>query len=194
MRQIELEPAYEIITAPSAALFTAADLHAQLRIDTTDEDTLIEDYIEAATQTVESDSRLYLRPAELKLHVDERPSGFEPLLIQRGPVTAVTAITYIDTAGVEQTWDAAEYDVDLVSLPARISPAFGESWPVARIQQRAIAVAFDAGYAAVGNVPAVALQAIKLLVGHWFDNREAAGDVTEEIAFSYSALLERLGF
>jgi uncharacterized phiE125 gp8 family phage protein len=192
MWQYELEPAYEITTAPSAAVLTAANLNAQLRVDGSDEDTLVGKYIAAATELVETDSRLFLRPAELTLRVDRWPrSG--PLLIARGPLTAVSAVRYVDADGDEQEWDEDEYTVDLVSKPGRLAPAFGCSWPVLRAQQHAVMVDLEVGFPD-GQCPEIALQMIRLLVGHWFLNREAVGTLTREAAFAYTALLERLSW
>lgn len=202
--QLDLAPSYEVVTAPSLAVLTVEDLQAQLRIDADDEADLIETYIEAATQLVESDARLYLRPATLTLHLDSFPAwprlggcgqaAQRPAVqIGRGPVTDVTAVRYVDAAGDEQTWDPAEYRVHLAGLPARIEPGLEFGWPVIRRQPGAVQIDFGAGYAE-GGAPAIALQMIRLLVGHWFEHREAAGMVSREIAFSYSALLERLAW
>lgn len=190
MQTLDLHAVYEVTTAPTLAVLTAADLNLHARIDSADEDPLLEEYIAAATELVEADASLYLRPASLSLHLDEWPDC-GPVRIERCPVTAVTAVNYIDPDGAAQVWDDAEYDVDLVSRPARIEPAFGFYWPVPRSSQRAIEIEFTCGYAD-GACPQLALQMIRLLVGHWFENREAVGKVGDEIAFSYSALLERL--
>lgn len=194
MRQMELQPAYEVAAAPADAVLTAEDLHAQLRIDSDDENPLIEAYIAAATETVETDARLYLRPVDLVLRLDAWPDC-GPVLLERCPVNALGDVTYIDGNGDEQTWDPEEYASDLVSRPARLYPAYGISWPVARCQPGAIAIELECGFAE-GTVPEVALQMIRLLVGHWFENREtvAVGSITKEIEFAYTRLLERLAW
>jgi uncharacterized phiE125 gp8 family phage protein len=192
MWQPDLHPAYEIDTPPADAVLTADDLHEQCRVDSTDEDPLIEAYIAAATELVERDARLYLRPAILILHLDAWPQC-GPVRIERCPVSALTAVNYTDPDGESQVWDADEYNFDGFSRPARLEPAFGFYWPVVRRQANAIQIEFECGHAE-GEAPETALQMIRLLVGHWFEHREAAGKVTQEIAFSYGALLERLAW
>jgi uncharacterized phiE125 gp8 family phage protein len=57
----------------------------------------------------------------------------------------------------------------------------------------AVEIVFTAGYgAAASSVDGDLIQAVKLLIGHWFANREAVGDVGAEIAFSYNAICDNL--
>lgn len=190
MRQLELNPTYEVVTPPQAAVLTAADLRLHSRIDAEDEDELLEQYIAAATALVEVDSRLFLRPAGLRLHLDRFPIGV-PVCIQRCPVTELTAVKYLDVAGELQTWEPENYRVNLVARPARLEPVFGVAWPAARRQAGAIEIEFEAGFAE-GEVPEIALQMIRLLVATWYEHRESVATLTRESAFAYSALLERL--
>lgn len=193
MRQFELNPAYEVTAAPAPALFTAADLHAHLRVDVDEEDALIDEYIAAATELVEQDSRLYLRPAAVTLRIDRFPPAGEPLYLHRAPIRAVELVQYVDQDGDVQVWSNAEYLTDLVSRPARLVPVPGLSWPTPRRQAHAVSIELLCGFEEISDVPPIALQMVRLLVAHWFEHREAAQtSVPQEIGFAYSALLERL--
>ena len=59
----------------------------------------------------------------------------------------------------------------------------------------AVTVQFDCGYAA-GSVPPKVLEALRLLTGHWYENREAVsvGVVTSEIQLAYSYLIQKLAW
>jgi len=70
------------------------------------------------------------------------------ILLERAPVLAVESIQYLDMAGVPQTLDPALYTVDLSSEPCRITPKFGQIWPVPLPQIGAVNVTFTAGFAA----------------------------------------------
>ena len=76
------------------------------------------------------------------------------IVIKLPPLQSVTAITYLDTTGAEQTLAADQYTVDAVSIPARITPAYGVTWPSTYEQTNAVKVRFVAGYGDASDVPA----------------------------------------
>lgn len=69
------------------------------------------------------------------------------------------------------------YLVDRQSEPARITPTYSNSWPTIREQIAAIQVNYIAGYGDLRtDVPAGIRQAMKMLVAHWYEHREAYSD------------------
>jgi hypothetical protein len=52
------------------------------------------------------------------------------------------------------------------------------------------------GYTSVSEVPQLAKQAIHMLVGHWYANRETVitGTISKEVELSYRALLSRIAW
>lgn len=118
---------------------------------------------------------------------------FRPIInIALPPIQSVDSVKYCDDDGALQTLAPSRYRVTGTgSWLAEIAPAHGESWPSVRWQPATIEVAFTAGYGdELADVPAPILQAIRELVGHWFDNR-AAVDRTPlvEIPFGVKTLL-----
>ncbi len=109
------------------------------------------------------------------------------------PLKSVDSVMYIDANGAEQTLSPSLYRVTGAgSWLTEISPACGQSWPSVRWQTEAIWVTFTAGYGTgAEDVPAPLLQAIRLLVGHWYQNREAVnvGNITGEIPLGVRTLL-----
>ena len=69
------------------------------------------------------------------------------------PLQSVSAITYVDADGATQTITASDYLVDSTSTPARITPAYGKTWPTPREQNNAVKVRFIAGYGLASAVP-----------------------------------------
>jgi uncharacterized phiE125 gp8 family phage protein len=98
-------------------------------------------------------------------------------------VISLTGITYLDAGGNSQTLGAAIYDADLYSTPPRIIAAFGQTWPTTEYGKlNAVTVEYVAGYDTGSpdndygeNVPQAIKSAMKLLIGLWYENREAAG-------------------
>lgn len=182
-----------VSSQPSIEPVSADDLRLHSRIETNDEDSVLRGYIKAAREMVEADSQRALITQTLTLKMDRFPS--DAIELRRCPVQSVSSITYIDTAGDSQTWSSANYVVNTHSEPGRITLAYGQTWPSTYSQENAVTATFIAGYGATElTVKEQARQAIRLLAGHWANNRETVmpGMSTKEIEYSYAALIDRL--
>ncbi len=114
------------------------------------------------------------------------------IYLTRGPIQSVESITYVDTNGATQTLATSKYQTDLISTPSRIAEAYNESWPDTRTEAlNAVVVNFTAGYADAASVPAPFKHAMLLLVGHYWQNREAAiAGQLYDIPFGVRCLLD----
>lgn len=161
-----------------------------IRVDHDHEDDLIEGYIRAATEKFETDTERALMPQTWLLTMDEFP--WDAIELRVLPVTAISAVNYIDDAGASQTLATSVYTYSLNEQPVRISLKKDQVWPVTINQQSSVSVTFTAGYSTALQVPESAKQAIRMLAGHWFNYREAVGDRGVEVPLGYDALVERL--
>lgn len=183
--------ALTLVTAPAAEPITLVEAKAHLRVDIADDDSLITALITAARQHVEVITRRALITQTWDLTLDTWPDG-GAILMPLPPLQSVTSITYKDSAGTVYTMPATDYIVDKAEEPGRIVLAYGKTWPsVTLYPAGAITVRFTAGYGAASAVPQAIKQAILLLVGHWYESREAVvgGAVQREIPFAVEALL-----
>lgn len=143
------------------------DMMAALsRSSATAEDTRLWSLITAARQYVEAATGRSLITRTLELVLDRFPRG--PIALSRGPVQAVSSVVYRDPAGIEQTMDPATYLVDEIDGGVA---ALRYPWPSTAERFDAVRVRYVAGYGDAGDVPATYKQAMRLLVGHWFDQR-----------------------
>jgi uncharacterized phiE125 gp8 family phage protein len=71
-------------------------------------------------------------------------------------------------------------------------PLYLEDWPNVRLDDKAVQITYLAGYGGAANVPKPAVHAIKMLVGHWYANREAIGSAGQNVPLGVHALLEPL--
>jgi uncharacterized phiE125 gp8 family phage protein len=104
---------------------------------------------------------------------DERDPSGGVIRIPKPPLSSLTSVQYVDTAGATQTLASSKYYVDTSTEPGRMVPASGESWPFVRDQTAAVTITFVAGYGAAADVPDGIKVAIKLLAASWYENREA---------------------
>jgi len=157
------------VTTPAVTEpLSLADAKEHLKVDTVDDDALITAQIVAARKWIEQYCNRSLPSQTLTAYFDTAPySGL--LMLPQSPCISVTSINYVDTDGNTQVWDSSKYDVDTSSVPARLCPAYGESWPSVRSQMNAVNVVYVAGQASVEED---IIHALKLIVGSLYAARE----------------------
>lgn len=154
MRTHSFEPstwAFSVHTEPTIEPVTVSDAKAFARIDTSADDTLLATLIKAARKECESKTKRQLVTATLDLVLDEFPGDNDAIELPRPPLQSVTAITYVDTDGVTQTLDTAQYAVDTDSCPGRVSLAYNCSWPSTRDIRGAVRIRYVAGWPIVAS-------------------------------------------
>ena len=155
----------------------------QCKIDTDEEDMLLETYIKAA--------RTYCERYTGKAY-EARPETFEVghfgdcIEIPVSPVSSVTTILYTNPDGDEDNLDISE--VRLVGR--RIYPALGAVFPDIAYPSY-VYVTVQVGDAN-DDVPEHIQQAMLLLIAHWYENREtvAVGTISSNIGMTTKALLD----
>lgn len=181
----------QLDTPATADPVTVAEAKAHLRVGFSEDDTLIEGLIASATAEAQTITRRQLVTATWKLLLRDFPAGDEPIRVPLPPLQSVSSVKYFDTNGTEQTIASANYIVDIASEPGRIALAPDKTWPGVQDRINAVTVEFIAGYGDPSAVPERIKTAIKQLVGHWYENREAAtlGIEAKEVPLAFERLL-----
>jgi uncharacterized phiE125 gp8 family phage protein len=137
------------------------------------EDALLIEWITTARRVVEKSSNRALITQTYDLYMDSWPYG-NALQLPMPPLQTVTSISYIDDAGLTTVMPVTEYIVDANQDQGRIVLVNGTSWPSTTLQNaNGIIIRYVAGYGALASsVPSELKQAIKLLVGQYYENRE----------------------
>ena len=175
--------------APTVEPLSTADAKTHLRVDHSEEDGLIDDYVEAARRQVELFTRRALVNTTFTLKLDAFPVEIRT---PRSPLSSVTSITHIDCDGNSQTVASSVYDVDTDTEPGRIFLKFDQSWPDTRTINNAVTVTFVAGFgSAASSVPESLRSAVRLLAAHYYEQREpvVVGTITAKIPMSVESLL-----
>lgn len=125
----------------------------------------------AATKRVEAESGLKLFEQTVELRMDGFPADSDIIKLQVSPVQSVDSVKYDDSDDSEQTWSSSNYWTDLLSVPARLTTK--TSWPTTKSGKPAsVRIRMTVGKASASDIPEVLKLAVKLLVAHWFLNRE----------------------
>jgi uncharacterized phiE125 gp8 family phage protein len=179
-----------LATAPVELPLSLAEAKAHLRVLTSNQDGLITGLISAASAHLDGRSGILGRALVTQtwdVRFD-RFSGCGAMELPMPPLQSVTHVKYLDDAGVETTLDPSQYVVETGHMVGRIRPAYGLTWPFARCESGAVRIRFVADHGDAGAVPQPIKQAMLLLVGHWWINREAVGDAQGPHAFAVDAL------
>lgn len=174
------------LTAPSGAVVDLATAKPHLRVDTSDDDNLINAYISAATAYAARYTGLALQEVQYEMGVDD-PGG--SIILPGRPLKTVDSVI-VDGAGLALGTD---YNVVPDDLAPYIKPSevLGDKWGVPDGGEDILVVRYTLGYAA-GMIPKEIEQAILLIAGHWYEHRESVvtGTIATEIPQSAKALLD----
>jgi uncharacterized phiE125 gp8 family phage protein len=184
-----------LITPPTTEPLSTGETKHFLRVDTTNDDALIDGLIVASRQYAEAKQKRQLISATWKLQGDQFPSG-GTITLPLPPVSSVTSVEYVDTNGASQTFSADAYTVDTASEPARIVLNPNYSYPSLQQVANAVSITFVCGYASPSSVPAATRQAMLLYCGHLYENRlgVVTGTIATALPLSIDALLSADSF
>jgi uncharacterized phiE125 gp8 family phage protein len=152
------------------AAITVAQAKEHLRITHSDDDTYIEAITLAASEWCEEFQRRVYVEREIVDYLDGFPQIIRP---RKSPLVSVTTLKYYDADDNLQTLAAADYEVDIITEPGRITEVYNTSWPATRDKVNAVILTYQAGYAARADIPEEIKHAVKLMVGHLYENRES---------------------
>jgi uncharacterized phiE125 gp8 family phage protein len=177
--------ALNVYTQPTEEPVTLPEAKEHLRIiDDTSQDTKISSLITVAREWCEEFTCRSLVSTIFDLTLDCFPDecGGE-IRLPRSKVQSVQSVKYYDTDGTLQTMDAADYFAALAGEPGRIVPALNTFWPVTRDLPEQVIVRFTAGYGDADDVPKAIKQAMLLLIGSMYENREdeVTGTITQKL-------------
>jgi uncharacterized phiE125 gp8 family phage protein len=160
-----------LTSGPPLEPVTVAEAKAHLRVDGTDEDTLIASLILTSRLHLETALGLALITQSWRLLLDRWPPA-KDLEMPLRPLQSIEEVRVLPADGDPTVIDAANYLADAASVPPRLVRT-GVIWPQPGRVANGVEIDFTAGYgAAPEDVPAPLRQALLLLIAHWYENRE----------------------
>ncbi len=158
------------------------NLKNYLRIDGNDDDTTLGFLLTSARQACEEYTGRLFGSGTVTFYMD----SFEDNQFPAGPVTAISSVQFYDVDNVLQTLSTARWYADLVGSPQRI--AFDAPPAVYLERYNQVIINTTAGHS---TVPGPILQAMRLLCGHYYENRQQVitGTIVSELPMGVQALL-----
>jgi len=163
---------FKLITPATESPVSLQEAKDHLRVEWDEENNLILSTIQAATQAAEQ----YLWSAIMEQEFEAKVDNFCHILrIEKGGVSEITEINYLDSNGDNQILSPSKYSVDIVSEPARI--LFNDIPTVKTQTLHPVTIKFKAGKSDVSEVNQAIKHAILMIIGHLFEHREDVGMV-----------------
>tara|TARA_R100001244_G_scaffold126111_1_gene96422 strand:- start:7991 stop:8581 length:591 start_codon:yes stop_codon:yes gene_type:complete len=167
--------AYKVETAAAVVLITTADAKTFLKVDTTEDDTVIDNLISAATESAQE----YTNRFFINTTLVQYGSNFSDLTeLLKSPVGDINDIKYYDVKDILRTVSAAAYSLIPAIEPSLLdidsSEATETDGAVNSDRIDAVQCEYIVGYGTAStDVPSAIIQAVYLTLGHWYQNRTA---------------------
>lgn len=182
-------PNYRLVTTPATEPLTLNEVKLYLRVDDTTEDDLITSLITAARGLVEGHTWMPLISQTWAMQFDKDELNLLVWNINKAPLISVSSITYYDSDNNIQTLAASSYEVDIYGSPARFRI---KTMPSVYDRMNALQLNFVCGYANAAAVPQPIKQALYMIIGHLYENRQdvITGTQVNEIPMASEYLLQ----
>tara|TARA_R100000655_G_scaffold91646_1_gene132505 strand:- start:17917 stop:18495 length:579 start_codon:yes stop_codon:yes gene_type:complete len=181
----------KVDTAATTPIFTTAEAKDFLKVDTTADDTIIDNLVAAATESCQIYTNQYFINTVVTQYSDNWKEFYS---LYKSPVSSITHIKYYDTNDSLQTLAASNYILDDTYEPARIGIAVDGELPNVADRINAVQVKYTVGYGTAStDVPEGIRTAIILTVGNWYENRQSVitGRTATELPLSSQYLLDQ---
>ncbi|MBV1702643.1 MAG: head-tail connector protein [Hyphomicrobiales bacterium] len=164
------------LSPPVTEPLQLADVKAWLKIDFADDDAMIAALIPAARMVVETHTRRKLLTQTWRLVLDHWPQD-NMVILPLAPFQSIAAITVFDASNQGQSLSASLYFLDNSPDAARM--LFAIAPPAPQRQIAGINIDVVAGYGAgADSVPQPILQAMRMLIAHWYEDRGDGASVS----------------
>lgn len=165
----------ELLAGPAVEPLTRAEAKAYLRIDTDAEDLLVDALILAARRAVEAQTGRVLLEQTWRFVRDAWPLS-NVIVTPLAPVRAILAasVTLADGSSAVVPEEALILRADRAPALIHVEPALV---PRPGVAAGGISLTVTAGYgAAADDVPADLIQAVRLVMAHFYEHRDGSGE------------------
>ena len=182
---------YRLVTGPASEPLTLSEAKESLFIGDSETayDTYITNLITASREYVEGQIWRPLITQTWALNLDKDEVNSLIKNINKAPLQSVTSVQYYDENNALQTLATSKYEVDIYSNPARF-----RLLEVPQVYDRfnTMQITFVCGYGSSSAVPKRIKQAMLMIIGHLFANRQdvVTGTQIHQVPDNSSKLLE----
>ena len=163
-----------VVTAPSFEPVTLAEAKLWCRVDDDDrsQDAVLQMLIIAMREYAEHLTGRAFASRTLELRLDAFPDA--EIELPQAPLNSVTSIEYVNDDGLQNlNGSPTAFQVDTGSIPGRIAPLVGSSWPSSSGDAlAAVRIRYVAGYPNPNAIPKLVRLWMQARISTLFENRE----------------------
>jgi len=162
-----------LVTPPTIEPVTRDKAKSHCRVEVSTDDEFISDLIAFARDYIEDQVGVSYLTQTWEQTLDTFPYMNDPIELLRWPVQSISSVVYYDSNGNAITWDPSNYVANTTSKPPRVGPVFAKFWPILTLQTLAnVKITYVTGFTAANLIPPRYMQALLMLIAHWYENRE----------------------
>lgn len=178
-------------TVAPAALITYAEAKLHLRLDSDEEQTLVEQLISAATEHLDGYTGILGRCLVTQTWRQDFDAFCQVLRLPLVAATITEMRAYAEDDNTGSVVTSTNYELLEDALGSYVRFIDDYTFPSSVRETRGVRVTFTAGYGAASSVPQAIKQAMLLMIGHWYATREAVniGNIVSELPIGARALL-----
>jgi len=171
----------KLITAPTEYPLSVAEIKDALSVYDATQNTLVERALKAAVNISETFTNRRFVTQTWEYYLDSWPDSRD-IEIPLPPLVSITSIKYTLDDAVQYTMPAGDYAVDPLSEPGIVRLKRTASWPSGTLSEvNPIVIRFVCGFGAAASVPDEIKQAIIMITGDCYENREDISTATGTI-------------
>ena len=182
--------ALRLVTAPVTEPVSRAEARAWARMSDDEPDWIVDMLIGASRERAEHLCGRGFTTKTWELALDAFPAA--ELSLEVTPVASIESVKYLDTTGVQQTFNSAGYVLDSYAEPAFIIPADGYEWPETFDSANAVKVRFVQGWS-TNPIPELntlrRYMCMEIATGHDFRSAMVVGRPVNQLSFSAATTL-----
>ena len=187
MRESEYA-ALQLVTAPTVEPVALSEAKANLRVDHSDDDTLITACRDAARVYTEKilGKSLLSQVRKVTYEANHIPNN-GIVNIPFGPLISIDSVKYYNSSDVLTTVSTDDYTTDLLGDRLKF-----DDLPNLEDRPNALEINYTAGYGTAStDVPTPIIQAVKFLTNHLYEQRVPVinGTISTPVPFTYNAIL-----
>jgi len=168
-------PEIRIYEAPATEPISLSEAKSFLRVDTTDDDTLITGLIKTATNQCELSIDKSLITKKYKLSLYEKMERF--LVLPHRPIQSIESITKYEEDGTSDVISASEYNLDTEK---------GQVILEQNLYDYKIEVIYTAGYGVASAVPEDIKHALLIHIAKMYDDRNGYSPIPKDALVIYN--------
>ena len=161
----------KVVTAAASNPIAQSEAKDHLRVTTSDEDTYISNLITAATQMAQNYTNSYFINTTLRMHLSYFPD--KEIRLYGGRINSLSSVKYYNDSNALTIWSADNYNVNLDAEPCLVYYGDDSNTPEVYDRTDAVQINYVSGYgSSSSDVPMSIRQAILMIIGHLFENRQ----------------------